>query len=605
MKKHLLFLLVAISFASCQDDTIMVQSELQSSEIDSRAAYDSGYVEWDNVDNLAYKNGSDAIQYGLPLPWEPGSSASSGIPGDWIDQNLRDPNPLNRYYSQANGWIMVYNNLLEHEQGNKYFALYNKNTGIFRMFFYAIESSSGVGTSGAFMGLKVSESSSLLNFSFSSPLAMDEPQTNATTFYFPVCEFSGNNIGNREGYKANQWYGMEVELAYETNSQNNNRLRAKLGGINITNTQTTGSSTGNIKGNIQTTYSNTPSFNLNFTSNTNHNISSTLNLSYNDAKDEIVAKIENGVSSNSSFFKDLWNGIKKDFPSIASSSIKDGISSILDSGTSLGTKLISRLAKKVLGVSSGPMTATSKVELGIGLDFSGVSTSETEFEGWGNITDIPLPGTTFNNQLYNEKLGVWNIASRPTVYADMYAYSYFWPEELAPNQPKPRAYEIDFRYTLIPCSLVVNPVVLQNFNIANVQQKLVCNSSQYNYMKNTPIAYGLNGNMEVYNATDGTIQLERVSDDFVEATYNPQTNYGTKWNFGLSQLEPLYCHFSFDLVAKDGSKTYSFSKYFAVKAAYQRNFYHEERIIDRDTDIGTFSIEINEEYQELVNSSRF
>ncbi len=96
-----------------------------------------------------------------------------------------------------------------------------------------------------------------------------------------------------------------------------------------------------------------------------------------------------------------------------------------------------------------------------------------------------------------------------------------------------------------------------------------------------------------------------TGEDFVGATYNPQTNYGTKWSFGLSQLEPLYCHFSFDLVAKDGSKTYSFSKYFAVKTAYQRNFYHEERIIDRDTDIGTFSTEINEEYQELVNSSRF
>lgn len=605
MKKHLFFLLVTLAFIGCQDDSNLLQTEQQSSDVDSRAVYDSGYVEWDNVENLAYKNNSNVIQYGLPLPWEPGTSASSGIPDDWIDQNLRNPNPLNRYYSQANGWIMVYNNLLVQGQSNKYFALYNKNTGILRMFFYAIESSSGVGTSGVFTGLKVENSSSILNFSFASPLAMDELQTNAATFYFPACGFNGNTIGGGDGYKANQWYGMEVELAYESRSQNDNVLSARLGAINITNTQTTGSSTGNIKGNIQTTYSNSPSFNIDFTSNANQNYSTTLNLSYNDAKNEIATKIENGVNSNSSFFKDLWNGIKKDFPNIAASGIKEGIISALDAGTSLGTKLLSKLAKKVLGVNSGPMTATSKVDLGIGLDFSGVSTSETNLVGWGKVSSIPLPGTTAGNQLYNEKLGVWNIASRPTVYADMYAYSYFWPEELAPNQTKPRAYEIEFKYTLIPCSLVVNPVVLQNFNIANVQQRLVCNSSQYDFIKNTPVAYGLNGNMQVYNSTDGTIQLLKVSEEFLGMTYNPQTNYGAKWNIGLSSLAPLYCHFSFDLVAKDGSRTYSFSKYFAVKTAYQRNFYHEEKTIEEDTDIGIFSTEIRDEYQELLNASKF
>lgn len=118
MKKQLILLLAAFAMFSCQDDSNLLQAELQNEEMDSRAIYDSGYVEWDNVTGLSYKLNSDEIKT-LSLPWEAGNGHNSGIPTSWYDYNLRDSNPVNRYYSQANGWRLVYCNLLDKTQSNK------------------------------------------------------------------------------------------------------------------------------------------------------------------------------------------------------------------------------------------------------------------------------------------------------------------------------------------------------------------------------------------------------------------------------------------------------------------------------------------------------
>lgn len=604
MRKQLFFILAIFTIVSCQDESSLLQTELQNAEIDSRGIYDSGYVEWDNVTGLSYKLNSDEIQI-LSLPWEAGNAQNSGIPTSWYDYNLRDTNPINRYYSQANGWRLVYSNLLDKTQSNKYFALYNRYTGIMRMFFYAIESYSGNGTTSTFVGFHVKGSSSLLNFAFNPPLAMDKVQTDASTFFSPLWSVSNGNASNQVGYHSNCWYGIEVECAYESKAQTANTIVSNIWGTNLALTTTTGTSSGNVEGSVQTTYSNNPTFALNFTSNSTQStsVSSTLNVSYNDAGVELGDKMETEIENNNSFFKDLWDGLKSDLPELASKGIKEGISSIFSAGGSFATKAIGKLAQNILGISSGPSASTSKVDLGIKLTTTSESNTAIQKDMWG-AQGIPLPGGVVANELFNEKLGVWNIEQTPKVYMDMYAYSYFWPWNLAPNQTKPRAYEIEFKYYLSPLTLIVNPSLLQEFDIRNLKCDLVFTNNLYYDVKNAKKAYGLYGNKLVYQTNDNYIWIKGIALDFVGSNYNPNTSYSSCWSYAYNDLNSQYvlCRVSFDLVSKTDEKTLSYSKYFVAEGV-QRNYYHEERIIEDNTNLDITSLLSPEELANISYSN--
>ena len=603
MKKQLILLLATFAMLSCQDDSNLLQAELQNEEMDSRAIYDSGYVEWDNVTGLSYKLDSDEIKT-LSLPWEAGNGHNSGIPTSWYDYNLRDSNPVNRYYSQANGWRLVYCNLLDKTQSNKYFALYNRYTGVMRMFFYAIESYSGDGTTSTFVGFHVKGSSSLLNFAFNPPLAMDKQQTDASTFFSPSWSVTNGSGSNNVGYRSNVWYGIEVECAYETKAQTSNTIVSNIWGTNLALTTTNGTSSGSIAGNIQTTYSNNPDFTLNFTSESTQssNVSSTLNISYNDAGVELGNKIEKEVTNNNSFFKDLWNGLKSDLPELASKGIKEGISSIFSAGGSIATKALGKLAQNILGISTGPSTSTSKVDLGIKMTTTSESNTQVQKDVWG-AQGIPLPGGTMTTALFNEKLGAWNIQQTPKVYIDMYAYSYFWPWNLAPNQTKPRAYEIEFKYYFSPSTLVVNPSLLQEFDVRNLKQDLVFAGNMSYSVKNSTKAYGLYGNTPIYQSNDNYLWVKGVSMDFVGSNYNPNTSYSSCWSYADAHFNSKYvlCRVSFDLVSKTDGKTMSYSKYFVAEGV-PRNYYHEERIIEQDTNLDITSLLSSEELANISST---
>lgn len=603
MKKQLFLILAIFIMVSCQDDSNLFQTELQNAEMDSRAIYDNGYVEWDNVTGLSYKLNSDEIKT-LSLPWEAGNGHNSGIPPSWYDYNLRDTNPINRYYSQANGWRLVYSNLLDKTQSNKYFALYNRYTGVMRMFFYAIESYSGDGTTSTFVGFHVKGSSSLLNFAFNPPLAMDKVQTDASTFFSPLWSVSNGNASNQVGYHSNCWYGIEVECAYESKTQTANTIVSNIWGTNLALTTTTGTSSGNVEGSVQTTYSNNPTFTLNFTSNSTQStsVSSTLNVSYNDAEVELGNKIETEVENNNSFFKDLWDGLKSDLPELASKGIKEGISSIFSAGGSFATKAIGKLAQNILGISSGPSTSTSKVDLGIKLTTTSESNTTIQKDMWG-AQGIPLPGGTITNELFSEKLGAWNIQQTPKVFIDMYAYSYFWPWDLVPNQTKPRAYEIEFKYYFSPSTLVVNPSLLQEFDIRNLKQDLVFTGNMLSNIKNSTKAYGLYGNTPIYQSNESYIWVKGPSLDFVDNNYNPNTSYSSCWSYANAHFNSKYvlCRVSFDLVSKTDGKTISYSKYFVAESV-SRNYYHEEKIIEKDTNLDITSLLSSEELANISST---
>lgn len=65
----------------------------------------------------------------------------------------------------------------------------------------------------------------------------------------------GNADSGKRAYsKANTWYAMEVECAYEASSQSANRLMFRLWAANISKSQTIGSFTGTINGNVLGAY---------------------------------------------------------------------------------------------------------------------------------------------------------------------------------------------------------------------------------------------------------------------------------------------------------------------------------------------------------------
>lgn len=146
---------VATALTSCSDEMVQPQTKSSAGELLSRGAYDYPAVEWDNVDKIAVACNLIPSVTELPVPWDGGQSGNDGIPEDWLDGNRRNSDPKQRAYSRQNGWDMVCHNLSDPTQPGKYFGLYNKYTGVLRLFFYEISSSSGVGTSNCWAGLRV------------------------------------------------------------------------------------------------------------------------------------------------------------------------------------------------------------------------------------------------------------------------------------------------------------------------------------------------------------------------------------------------------------------------------------------------------------------
>ena len=271
MKSHILYItILSIAlFTSCENEKLQEVIETNVNQIESRATYDN-YVEWDNTTTINYKYGSEAIKT-LTVPWAPGQAQAAGIPSDWFDSNIESSNPKQRIYSRANGWELVYSNLLISDQNRKYFALYNKYTGKIRFFFYEIASAAGPSSSSSFIGVQVTNSS-LLNFTHSDPQPMDYRPTATSYIYAPKCDFAAamqaSPMGslyplNGEPYQYGNWYGMEFECAYDDSAPLGSGMYFKLWAENVYLTKTEGESIGNIIGNISTTNSNNPSFNFN------------------------------------------------------------------------------------------------------------------------------------------------------------------------------------------------------------------------------------------------------------------------------------------------------------------------------------------------------
>lgn len=211
-KSLLLFIFASCLFNSCDDTfTNDIITTHPNNPPSNRSAFDN-YFDWDRINDIETINPFTHTITTMGIPWKKGSSNNLGIPSTWLDENASDPIYANRYYSRENGWELIYSNITE-STPTKYFALYHKYTGLLRFFFYEIASSAGLGSSEAFWGIRTDKTTSLFNFMEEISIPINRSEKSSY-----IASTEGTFLGNEfvsSGYKANNWYGLEIECAYD------------------------------------------------------------------------------------------------------------------------------------------------------------------------------------------------------------------------------------------------------------------------------------------------------------------------------------------------------------------------------------------------------
>lgn len=260
------YFLFFILNSSCSDHNANLISDTESelgldSELLTKAAFD-GAFEWDRVDAIQTFRPGTTQPMTISLPWEYGSSQNIGISKDWLDPNAYHPETRKRLYSRENGWVLVYSNMYQNTSA-KYFALYDKYTGLLRFFFYGISSSGGYGTSVSFWGISADKSTSLFNFTKGVATGNNVKINQPAQITTPTGTFTGSNYSSI-GYKENNWYGLELECAYDPAINSNSNMTFNLKGWAVNKITLTGeaTTTGNVTGKIKTTTSNSSGLNL-------------------------------------------------------------------------------------------------------------------------------------------------------------------------------------------------------------------------------------------------------------------------------------------------------------------------------------------------------
>ncbi len=564
MRKYLiyyfsLFLFIIGIIVSCTDEELNLSNSESSPTV--RAAFDD-YFDWDRVSAIPAKvpNISEIIE--ISLPWEQGSTQNIGIPESWLDPKAHNTNTSERFYSRENGWELVYSNMNQRTL-SKYFALYNKYTGILRFFLYEITSSPGVGTSASFWGIALDKSSSLFNFTKPIANGANVPIYQPAVINSPEVSFSGTEASGT-GYKSSNWYGIEVECAYDENINANNQINFKIKGwaTNKITLSGTGTSSGTITGTIKTTPANSSGLNLRLDNMFNNNSSSTINNTNSNIANNLGDKIDEGISKGDSFFTTLWSGVKGKASKWISSGLeagaKKGISAILTSGGSVVGEALGGLVNSLIG--GKKQESISKVDLSLQYLTNISIEGEMPLTGWGSISPFPIPGSTSNPDnmpLYNKPLGVWNLKENPKVTADFY-YATTW---------LPIGRYCQYNLKSANFEIILNPEIASKFNITNVTYNLV--TSEYNMRE-----YGVPGYPHAFMGETKYYSINATKLFYEDETTLPIPNI-------LS--ERIMCRVSFNLVDKnDSNNVYLFSRYFNIKCVlgqtYTRNDVYPQEI---------------------------
>lgn len=535
MKKQLLLIFALCLLCSCNDiftnDVVTVEA---NKPLKSRAAFNN-YFDWDCVNDIETINPFTNTMVTMGLPWKKGSSNNLGIPQTWLDENASDPIYANRYYSRENGWELVYSNIAE-STPTKYFALYHKYTGLLRFFFYEISSSAGLGSSEAFWGIRIDKTTSLFNFM--EEVSLPANHLGKSSY---IASTEGTFLGNEfvsSGYKANNWYGLEIECAYDPNLNTENLANFEIRGWAVNKIKTTGTAqtSGDITGTIVMNTNNISNFNFSL-NNTFNNSRTSIAVNQSGFINTVSKEIEDGVTKKDSFWKSIGNSIK----GAAVSGIKNGLKALVTSGGSVAVNALKGLAGSIIGINKNK-PSVGQINLKINTNTQMQFESEQTTMGWGSISSFPVAGTTVNNNdlpIYNYPLGAWNLKELPQIIRNVegeigmyYDAGYF-----------------TYEYELGNYEILVNPIISQEYTVHSeadlifISNNFIESANPFAYIKETKYYGG--GNSFITDTLEGDSSDKHFHD-----------NYPLK-------KDDLLIHIYVELInKKDSNIKYSFSKYF-------------------------------------------
>lgn len=534
-KSSLLFIFALCLFNSCDDTFTNEIITTQPNNLpNNRSAFDN-YFDWDRINDIETINPFTHTTTAMGLPWKKGASNNLGIPSTWLDENASDPLYANRYYSRENGWELIYSNITE-STPTKYFALYHKYTGLLRFFFYEISSSGGLGSSEAFWGIRIDKGTSLLNFM--EEISIPANRVGKSSY---IASTEGTFLGNEfvsSGYKANNWYGLEIECAYDPSLNTQTLANFEIRGWAVNKIKTTGTAqtSGDITGTIVMNTTNISNFNFNLT-NTFNNSRTSIAVNQNGFINTVSKEIEDGITKKDSFWKSIGNSIK----GAATSGIKNGLKALVTSGGSVAVDALKGLAGSIIGINKNK-PSVGQINLKINTNTQMQFESEQTTTGWGSISLFPVAGTTNNYNdlpIYNFPLGVWNLKESPQIIRNVegeigmyYDAGYF-----------------TYEYEVGDYEILVNPVVSQEYTVYSTAD-LIFESNRYiesappfGYIKETKY-YGGGSSID----TD-TLEGDSSDEHFHE-------------NYPINKND-LLIHIYVELTNKNNPDIkFSFSKYF-------------------------------------------
>ena len=581
----------SLFLVSCHDENVFIDDSDQVVEEDSDSDIKGGYpngadyknaivgaidakkvnydLNWDGVDGLEYKLGDQSLA--LIVPWASGSAHSMGIPSEWIDMNCYDASSAeNCAYSRYNGWELVYSNLADPEQNKKLFALYNKYTGVLRIFFNEVEAMVDFAPGFIYEGIQVN-GSNLLNFAFEDPLPMDvSPSSGNTTYVFlPTDSFFGGVTGSM--YKFRNWYGMEVECAYDANAAPMSSMNYNIWFATTTTIGAKDSALKYVAGNISATYTNSSSWDFSIKP------EEQMAMVTKDAWDggwlvghEIKEKAEGKDKVEKQKYIQLWEALTTEVPSLQANEIATGVQSLFTEGASVLANVGGRLLNSAVGMGNAEtMLPLSMVKIRSAAAIGIQPVSISEHAGREMLAGLILPGYEGSFALYNERLGVWNLVTAPKVYVDQFSICKYNSPANTPNT-KPTSWETRYDLRLQPVELVLNPAIKDIFEELpndSITQDLVFTDALEDVTP-TPSPYGLNnGNLIYASDNPSLVTLKETMPDIKISSFNPDTSFASLWDDKIKNVkETMYCRVAFKLKHKTTGQVVGFSKYFKVNA---------------------------------------
>lgn len=535
-KSLLLFIFASCLFNSCDDTfTNDIITTHPNNPPSNRSAFDN-YFDWDRINDIETINPFTHTITTMGIPWKKGSSNNLGIPSTWLDENASDPIYANRYYSRENGWELIYSNITE-STPTKYFALYHKYTGLLRFFFYEIASSAGLGSSEAFWGIRTDKSTSLFNFMEEISIPINRSEKSSY-----IASTEGTFLGNEfvsSGYKANNWYGLEIECAYDPSLNTQSLANFEIRGWAVNKIKTTGmaQTSGDITGTIVMNTTNISNFNFNL-ANTFNNSKTSIAVNQEGFINTVSKEIENGITKKDSFWKSIGNSIK----GATVSDIKNGLKALVTSGGSAAVSALKGLAGSIIGINKSK-PSIGQIDLKINTNTQMQFESEQTTTGWGSISSFPVAGTTNNNNdvpIYNFPLGVWNLKKSPQIIRNVegeigmyYDAGYF-----------------TYEYEVGDYEILVNPVVSQEYRVYSKANLLFKSNS---YASAPPFGYI---NEMKYYGGGSSFSTDILKGDSSDKHFH--AHYPIK-------KDDLLIHLYVELINKNNPDIkFSFSKYFAT-----------------------------------------